>query len=201
MKISTIETIIVLAGIFFIVVSLGIIIFGKKVGGRAGENQKIKYGNFEVNLNSVLMVLFLCILFAASPLILHYWRIDPSDFTSNKTIEESFMSKEIVKRDYMKIADLTLNINCFVLEKDSESTIKFADRVQVIAQRIDNGGPIQVFNGETDSMGNLTFCLSDIQINKNYKITWSKNNYQEVQQNLRFGNINYPITLTNRGNQ
>ena len=200
MKISTIETIIVLAGIFFIVISLGIIIFGKKVGGRAGESQKIKYGNFEVNLNSVLMVLFLCILFAASPLILHYWKIDPNDYTSNKTVEEYFMSNKIVKRDYMKIAELTLNINCFVLEENNE-TVKFANNVQVSAQRIDHEGPIQVFNGETDSMGNLTFCLSDIQINKNYKITWSKNNYQEVQQNLRFGNLNYPITLTNRGNQ
>jgi hypothetical protein len=204
MKITIIETIITIAGIVFVCASLFIIIFGKKVEERAGQHQKIKISymkdkTIEVNLSSILMMLFLFILFALTPLLLHFIKIDPDNFTSNRIVEESYIKKDIVKKDYIKIKDLTLNINCFVLEKENQS-FRFADRVNVVAKRIDEGGAFQVFRGETDSMGNLSFCLSDIQINKNYQITWMKSNYQEFKENLRFGYVNIPVTLSKGGN-
>lgn len=185
MKVTLLNTIVTLSGIFFFTVSLAVVVLGKKVGGKQSGSQKIKVGNYvEVNTNSVLTLVLITACFAITPLALTYWKPELTDY----------VAKSELPGKYLSIDDLSIDVYGAAVLEDG----RFANNVDIEIIRTSRGYA-DTLKTTTGEQGDFLIKLSKAKPDEEYAISWAKPGYVRKNLRFRFNAYPYPITLTRQG--
>lgn len=170
MKIESLSLLITIIGLISFLISLMIIILGKKVGERG--RQQIKISNYiEIGANSVLMLVMITATFAIAPLAFTYWK------------------PEVTADEYSKIL-----INGYV---NDENGIP-ADNVKINIVR-NYKERFDTISKMSSSQGSFIMTIDNAKPSEQYEIICSKSGYNISRISFGFNIISFPITLKKEG--
>ncbi|MCD4732009.1 MAG: hypothetical protein K8R74_15490 [Bacteroidales bacterium] len=166
MKVEAISLLITIIGLIAFLISLMIIILGKKVGERG--KQQIKVSNYiEIGTNSVLMLVIITGTFALAPLALTYWKPD------------------VTADEYTKI-----HVNGFVNDEDGVP----ADNAKIYFVR-NYKESFDTISMTASSQGSFHMVIENAKPSEQYEIICSKSGYNIFRVSFGFHIISFPITL------
>lgn len=174
MKVSTLILVVTIIGSIAFLISLLIVILGKKVGESGGRKQQIKIGEWvNVGTNSVLALVIITAAVALAPLALTFWK------------------PFVVADAYSRIL-----ITGMVLDEHQSP----ADNVDINIIRSYDGS-YDTIRWTTGMQGNFTIPLKNAKPDENYEIICSKTGYQITRVSFGFNVIPFPITLLKKGGE
>lgn len=168
MKVESLSLLITIIGLISFLVSLLIVILGKKVGERGGGKQQIKIGNYiDIGTNSVLTLVIITAAFAIAPLALTYWKPD------------------VTSDDYSKI-----QISGYV----SDESRTPAENVKIsIVRNFENS--FDTISKMSDLQGSFMMSIKNAKPSEEYEIICDKDGYHISRVSFGFNVITFPITL------
>ena len=172
MKIELLNLLVTIAGLCFFMVSLAIILLGKRVGEKNSGQQKIKVGKYiEVGTNSVLALVLITAAFAITPLAFTYWK------------------PELTAKEYTIVL-----IYGYVILEDGTPADDVA--IRIIRTYKEDSDTLKT---KTGRQGNFSIPIEDAKPREKYEIVCVKPGYNETTLSFGFNEIPFPVILRKDG--
>lgn len=179
MKLDLISTMVAISGIIFVLISLAIILLGKKVG--EGGKQIIKIGNkVDISTNSAITLVLIFSVLVVVPLVLKYWKPDLSNY----------MHKTEVEDNYLYLDNLAILVYGPVLFENEQ----LADSVEIELVRHHHQSS-DTTRYQLKDKGYYEISLMDASPDAEFTLVWKKPGYIKERFDFKFNRIRLTRTL------